>query len=65
MSVHLGVAAGACGLGHAGGDVATGLRLSEFCSILQAFYQVRQYRLKFAGIIIFLGDIAGDNPVRS
>ena len=31
MCIHLGVAAGAGDLVHAGGDVATGLRVSELC----------------------------------
>ena len=65
MRVHLGVAAGAGDLGHAGGDAATGLRVSEFRSSANADYQVSKYCLKLTRIIIFLSDITGDNPVRS
>ena len=38
MRIHLGVAAGAGDLGHAGGDAATGFRVSEFRSSLNAVY---------------------------
>ena len=38
MCIHLGVAAGAGDLGHADGDAATGLRVSEFRSSPNAVY---------------------------
>ena len=65
MCVQFGVAAGAGDLGHTVGGAATGLRVSEFRLSPDPIYQFSQNCLKLTRIIILLGYIAGDDPVRS
>lgn len=63
LGLHIGVTAGTSGLRHDTPVGVCGMSVPAIEASIDTSNQVRENRLEFAGIVVFLGDVTSDYPI--